>query len=185
MSCSLSSSNGVKMEHDVSTDNAHDDEMDLISTTRSESSLAASRHRRPFCAQCTNHGHRVDLKGHKRFCPFKACHCSKCMVTIERRKINAKQIAIRREITDCSPYLAPVTASRNQLYNLMPGETKVGNDFNLDENTMFLKSFLELVYPRRDLTSLLLRSFLRAHDGDVNKTLVQLRLEADKTVAQL
>ncbi|KAK6027103.1 DM DNA binding domain protein [Ostertagia ostertagi] len=36
------------------------------------------------------------LKGHKRACPFKECFCPKCQVVVERQKLMADQIKLRR-----------------------------------------------------------------------------------------
>jgi len=49
--------------------------------------------RSPKCAQCQNHGELVRVKGHKRYCPWRACQCYKCNVTYDRRRVMASQVS--------------------------------------------------------------------------------------------
>ncbi|PIO72885.1 DM DNA binding domain protein, partial [Teladorsagia circumcincta] len=52
--------------------------------------------RRPNCQRCAQHNVVNRLKGHKRACPFKECFCPKCQVVVERQKLMADQIKLRR-----------------------------------------------------------------------------------------
>ncbi|CAD5231823.1 unnamed protein product [Bursaphelenchus xylophilus] len=96
--------------------------------------------RMPHCQRCAQHNVKNRLRGHKQVCPFKDCTCPKCLVVIERQRLMADQIKLRRLQKKQRTKMLQKQKEEEEKES-RPSETQTSAAPTVDGNSLFLSFF--------------------------------------------
>lgn len=112
--------------------------------------------RKPKCARCRNHGLVNLIKGHKRHCPYRNCRCDQCVLVLERQRIMAAQVALKRKqaAEDKAMEEIRIMETRTESQQDFPDSAidltstpLPDREFHAEKNTILIESSLDIPLP--------------------------------------